>query len=66
MKYPVIAIYIILSTLAIYYLGKPSPYKLASKCCDSKYKEMPRRNSYEPYCLECNKWCELKEIREIK
>lgn len=65
MKYPVIAIYVILSTLAIYYLGKPS-FKVVSKCCKSEYRELPKKDGYAMYCLDCKQWCELIEIKETK
>ena len=62
MKYPVIITYVLLSMAALYIFAKPS-FKLVSKCCESEYRELPRRDGYEPYCLSCKKWCELKEIR---
>ena len=65
MKYPIVIGYILLSTLAVYFFAKPS-FKLVSTCCESEYKELPRQDGYEPYCLGCKKWCELIEIRETK
>ena len=65
MKYPLIIGYILISIAAIYFFAKPS-FKLVSKCCEGTYREVPRRDGYEPYCLECKKWCELKEIKEIQ
>ena len=65
MKYPIVIGYILLSTLAVYFFAKPS-FKLVSDCCKNEYKELPRRDGYEPYCLECKKWCELIEVKETQ
>ena len=65
MKYPIIMIYIVLSTLAIYYFAKPS-FKLVSKCCQYEYREIPRNEGYDFLCIECKKWCDLIEVKETK
>tara|TARA_R100000781_G_C3976887_1_gene92124 strand:+ start:236 stop:445 length:210 start_codon:yes stop_codon:yes gene_type:complete len=64
MKYPIIISYVILSIMAVYYLGMPT-YILVSKCCKSEYRTLVRsqkQQGQEPYCLTCKKWCELIEI----
>ena len=65
MKYPVVIGYVLLSMLAIYLFAKPS-FKLVSECCKYQYKELPKRDGYAMMCLNCKKWCDLIEIREIK
>ena len=65
MKYPIVIGYILLSILAIYFSTKPS-FKLVSECCNSEYRELPKKDGYAMMCLNCKKWCDLIEIREIK
>ena len=65
MKYPVIITYVLLSMAAMYFFGKPS-FKLVSECCESQYREMPKKDGYEPYCLQCKKWCKLIEVKETR
>tara|TARA_R110001583_G_scaffold138687_1_gene290446 strand:+ start:275 stop:472 length:198 start_codon:yes stop_codon:yes gene_type:complete len=65
MKYPVIITYVLLSMAAVYFFAKPS-FKLVSECCESQYRELPKKNGYAMYCLNCKKWCDLIEIKETK
>ena len=65
MKYPVVIGYVLLSMLAIYLFAKPS-FKLVSECCKYQYKELPKRDGYAMMCLNCKKWCDLIEIKNIK
>ena len=68
MKYPIIIGYILLSILAIYFSAKPS-FKLVSECCKSEYRELPKKlapDGYAILCLNCKKWCDLIEVKEIQ
>ena len=62
MKYPVIITYVLLSMAAVYMFANPS-FKLVSECCKAEYKEIPRKNGYAMFCLDCKKWCDLIEVR---
>ena len=65
MKYPVVIGYILLSMIMVYIFSKPS-FKLVSECCNSEYKELPKKDGYAMMCLNCKKWCDLMEIKETQ
>ena len=68
MKYPLIIGYMMLSFVIVYYSAKPS-FKVVSDCCKNEYREIlraDRKTGPNFLCLNCKKWCDLVEIKEIK
>jgi len=67
MKYPVIIGYVLISMAVVYFCTKPS-FKVVSECCKDSYREVLRADiptGPNYLCLNCKKWCDLVEIKEI-
>ena len=61
---------VLITAFMMYYEISNYSRKYVSKCCSSSYQELITRDKYNKeenkiYCINCKKWCELKEIEPL-